>query len=235
MSVKLYNIDEEYCKYLRFFDSRVPHSEGAKNTRPYVGTVLTVNNLNYYAPLTSPKPKQLNMKGWPDFVLMAGGSLGGINLNNILPIEPALLTPVDLQIKSADTKNDISYKFLLTKQTDWCNANIAYIEAKAQKLYNYISLHKAYGSLERRCCDFLLLEKAAAFYQPQQNNLYEAELGNNRFSGKIILIVNNYCYQKSNNSYIIKHNLTKINNSIVEGLSYTIIYEAGQGTAVEER
>ena len=39
----------------------------SKQTRPFIGILLTVNENAYYAPLSSPKPKHLKMKNQIDF------------------------------------------------------------------------------------------------------------------------------------------------------------------------
>lgn len=46
----LYEIENDYIEYLSKFDSRVMYQKGI---RPYVGVVLKVDGMDYYAPLTS--------------------------------------------------------------------------------------------------------------------------------------------------------------------------------------
>ena len=60
--IGFYTIDTDYCDYLRKFDSKVPYTMDSKQTRPFIGILLTVNENTYYAPLSSPKPKHLKMK-----------------------------------------------------------------------------------------------------------------------------------------------------------------------------
>ena len=49
--MKLYYVDEDYINELRNVDERVLN----KSTRPYLGVVLSINDLNYFVPLSSPK------------------------------------------------------------------------------------------------------------------------------------------------------------------------------------
>ena len=47
--LKLYNVDKKYVEYLRQFDERVSE---AKHKRPHIGVVCTINNIEYYVPLS---------------------------------------------------------------------------------------------------------------------------------------------------------------------------------------
>lgn len=50
-------IDYKYCDYLRNFDSKVCYNKGKKELRPFVGVLFTIDNFEYFAPLSSPKLK----------------------------------------------------------------------------------------------------------------------------------------------------------------------------------
>lgn len=54
---KIYYISESYINYLRQFDKNVAYNKNI--TRLYIGIFYTYNNYNYFAPLSSPKPKQI--------------------------------------------------------------------------------------------------------------------------------------------------------------------------------
>ena len=58
-TLKIYYLDDEYIYYLRLFDQMVFYNKNS--TRPYVGIVYTFDGLNYFAPLSSPKPKHLRI------------------------------------------------------------------------------------------------------------------------------------------------------------------------------
>ena len=57
--LKIYYLDENYINYLRKFDTKVAYNKN--QTRPYIGIVYTFNGFNYFAPLSSPKPKHLKL------------------------------------------------------------------------------------------------------------------------------------------------------------------------------
>lgn len=59
MKLNFYNVDAQYCDFLRQVDHRVPFTYDEKSTRPFVGIILSIHNINYFAPLTSPKAKHL--------------------------------------------------------------------------------------------------------------------------------------------------------------------------------
>ena len=107
MNLKFYRADASYCSFLRKVDPCVPYIQDDKNARPFVGIVLTVSGLNYFAPLTSPKPKHKSMKNQVDFLKINGGAWGAINFNNMIPIHQSCLIPIDLTILSTDNKADV--------------------------------------------------------------------------------------------------------------------------------
>ncbi len=57
MKLNLYSVSDKYIKYLRQFDYRIYDNKEEYRTyeRKYLGLVLTVNEFNYYIPMSSPK------------------------------------------------------------------------------------------------------------------------------------------------------------------------------------
>ena len=58
--MKLYAVTDEYIDYLRQFDSKVYDNKEDKRKvmRKYLGIVLTINEMNYYIPMSSPNWKK---------------------------------------------------------------------------------------------------------------------------------------------------------------------------------
>ena len=105
-TLKIYYFDENYINYLRKFDSRVAYNK--KMTRPYIGVVYTLNGLNYFAPLSSPKPKHLKMSDKAiDIFKIRNGELGIININNMIP------TPIECITEALPTITNEEYKTLV--------------------------------------------------------------------------------------------------------------------------
>ena len=60
MNFSFYTVNSRYCDYLRKTDPCVPYTMDRKSVRPFVGIVVEIHDFCYYAPLTSPKPKELS-------------------------------------------------------------------------------------------------------------------------------------------------------------------------------
>ena len=152
MNIKIYYIDDEYIDYLREFDTKVPYNKN--RTRPYVGIVYTYQNNNYFAPLSSPKEKHLKMSDKAiDIYKIANGTLGIININNMLP------TPIECLTEALPTITDEIYKTLLKKQITYINDNKNDLLSKVNQFQlRYRKGFLPKGVLER-CCDFQLLEE----------------------------------------------------------------------------
>ena len=165
MNFSFYMVDSAYCDYLRKTDPCVPYTKDKKSIRPFVGIVFTMNQFNYYAPLTSPKPKHIHMKNQIDFLKINNGEWGAINFNNMIPVSLENLTKVEMRILDSDSKPDIDYKNLLSNQLSWCNSHRNVILKQAEKLYYTIVQGKAWGNLSNRCCNFVLNEKQCLEYK----------------------------------------------------------------------
>ncbi len=161
--LKIVKIDTKYCNYLRKFDSRVPYNYGKKALRPFVGVLFRVGNFMYFAPLSSPKAKHLNMKAKIDFLKIDNGKLGVVNFNNMLPVTKTNITLLDLNgvhKKSVEQK----YNKLLKEQLYWLNRNKEKLYNRAQKLYEKYINKTLNISIRERCCDFKLLEEKCGLY-----------------------------------------------------------------------
>lgn len=161
--LKLYYIDDKYIDFLRKYDSRVAYNKNG--TRPYVGVVYQCNEMTYFAPLSSPKPKHLTMnKNMVDIWKIEDGKLGVVNFNNMIPCFMSVLTEAIPKIQ------DIKYKKLLENQISSINAN------RDQLLHKVILFRKKYDNkflgenVLKRCCDFKLLEEKCHLYQSNTNN-----------------------------------------------------------------
>lgn len=149
---KIYYISENYINYLRQFDCNVAYN---KNTsRPYIGIVYTYNNLNYFAPLSSPKPKHFNINPNAfDIFKIKNGELGVVNINNMIP------TPIEELTEVLPTITDEKYKKMLEGQLTFLNNHKAQLLKKINVFQNmYRKGHLSKNILDR-CCNFILLEE----------------------------------------------------------------------------
>lgn len=122
-----------------------------------------MNDIKYYAPFTSPKPKHLHMKNSKDFRKIKNGKYGAINFNNMIPVPDDALLPVDI-----DHEPNEKYKRLLQNQYKAIALDSEAIIKTAEKLRNIIleedkNLSEYDKKIKRRCCDLKLLEKVYDF------------------------------------------------------------------------
>lgn len=165
---KLVIIDKNYCDYLRKYDSKVPYNFDKKQNRPFVGVLFKINNVSYFAPLSSPKPKHLKMHNAIDFLKIDNGNLGAINFNNMIPVKEKNTTGILLN-KQQTNDNDIKYQKLLKNQLLWLNQNYNLILKKAKHIYNLYLINKLPKNVVSRCCDFKLLEEKCLEYNTIKN------------------------------------------------------------------
>ena len=168
--MKLYKVDMDYYNYLHYYEPKIPYIENEKQNRPFVGIVLNVNGKNFFAPLTSPKPKHIIMKDMQDFLKIDNGRLGGINLNNMMPIPRSCLTRININYIK-----DFKYRYMLLSQIRWINDNSLRIQNRARNLYYLILYGHTTKALKTRCCNFRLLERMCDKYM-HENFLNEEEV-----------------------------------------------------------
>lgn len=93
--LNFYVLPDEYIAYMSTYDKRICYNKEHK--RPYIGIVFKVENINYFAPFTSPKAKHKTMRQALDYVKIDNGNLGLINLNNMIPVPLEICEKVDLK------------------------------------------------------------------------------------------------------------------------------------------
>ena len=162
MNFIIVKLDYKYCDYLREFDYRVAYNKGVKELRPYIGVLFKVNNLEYFAPLSSPKVKHKTMHNSIDLIKIKNGEYGVINLNNMLPVRQNNYEIIDL---NSPKNSDETKRFnLIKKQLRWLNSNRKAIYENAINLYNLYINNKLPTRIRNRCCNFSLLEEKCSQY-----------------------------------------------------------------------
>ena len=128
-------------------------------TRPYIGVVYTLNGLNYFAPLSSPKPKHLKMSDKAiDIFKIRNGELGIININNMIP------TPIECITEALPTITNEEYKTLIKDQTTFINNHKKDFFANIRHFTLQYDKSNLPEKVKERCCDFRLLEKKCHDY-----------------------------------------------------------------------
>lgn len=161
--MKFYHITDEYIDFLRNYDVKV--SQNKQESRPYVGVVVQIEDIKYYAPFTSPKAKHMKMKNGKDFRKIQGGQYGAINFNNMIPVPDEALLLMDIN-NEADEK----YKRLLQNQYQAIKADSAAIIKTASKLRRLVlteneKLSEFDKRIKERCCDLKTLESVCSEFK----------------------------------------------------------------------
>ena len=159
-NIKLYEIDARYISYLSGYAEHLFRNKkaGQNNERKYIGVVLYINGYEYFAPLSSFKPKHSSMKESLDFLKIKKYAV--INLNNMFPVPPDLCTYVDI-----NAQRNQKYKALLLAEYRVIKFIQDKIRKNAKTLYNLKIKEGETTALAKRCNDFLLLEKACNDYK----------------------------------------------------------------------
>ena len=158
-NIKLYEISEKYINYLLPYAPHLFHNskENQKNKRKYIGVILRINEINYFAPLSSYKEKHKQMKEALDFIKIKKYAV--INLNNMFP------APIN-ECKYVDINNErnIHYKALLRSEYRFIKSIQEKVRKNAALVYNHKLKNGNSTALAKRCNDFLKLEDAYKNY-----------------------------------------------------------------------
>lgn len=154
--MRFYHIRDDYITFLRQYETKV--EENKNESRPYVGVVLQIGSIAYYAPFTSPKPKHQNMKNGKDFRKIGQGKYGAINFNNMIPVPDSALL-----LKDIAQEKDPKYRRLLQNQYEEIKKDWDNIQRTAENLRKLIlspdaGLTAYDRRVKARCCDLALLE-----------------------------------------------------------------------------
>ena len=151
-----YYIDNEYIKYLQKFDDKVPNVGYSSHNKFVCGTVLKVNDVDYYVPLSS--NKNIYRTSLP--IKIDGQVIATLRFSFMFPANKSVLQFIDF---NEVAKKDFSYSKLLEKEWRFCISNEQKILNKANKIYKIgCNPNHQFYSL---CCDFIKLEAAAKEYR----------------------------------------------------------------------
>ena len=166
---RIYRVEDKYIRFLKGADPRVQDNKNRR--RPYVGVVLLVGAYRYFVPLESPKPNHAKIKNGKHIMRLAGGKLGLLGFNNMIPIHESALISFDI-----DAEQDRQYAELLRRQITIINRSKADIVNHASSTYYDVVNHKN-KFLERISCDFRKLERACSHYDPDYKQTMPAKGG----------------------------------------------------------
>ncbi len=137
-------VSDQYINYMMNFFKNTMLSNKEKtrvHPRKYIGVILKVNNFNYFAPLSSPKPSDYNSNGsikksTYSILRITKTSknklvlIGTIKLNNMIPVPLS-----EINYYNTAEESDVKYKSLIFDELKWIKKNTDLIYKKAKYLY----------------------------------------------------------------------------------------------------
>lgn len=164
MKLNLYSISDKYINYLRQFDDKIYDNKEETRTyeRKYLGVVLTVNEFNYYIPMSSPKKsdyldydKKIIRKDTKTIIRIhdSGRLYGTLRISNMIPVPITELEPYILS-----NEKDIKYRELVVGELRYINNNSDKIVKYAKTVYNQKVKNIDIGYI-KNTVDFKLLEE----------------------------------------------------------------------------
>lgn len=174
--IKFYTVDENYLKYLHIYDKKVPLQNYNKHKKFFCGIVLTINGINYFAPLShNTKPANTAL-----IIVHNGQPKSSIRFSFMIPIENRYVTYKNFQDELNEENLKIKYmadgtmtekqakieatKYiaLLNIEYEYCKNNVAAIKKKAEQVYK-IGCNTNHP-LNKHCCEFKKLEEVMKSY-----------------------------------------------------------------------
>ena len=160
-----YALNKEYIYYLKNFDNTVPNIEYIGRLKCFLGIVLKSNhNIEYFAPLTSYKPKFEKLNNDIDFYKIVGQNHkihGAININNMIPVPKEQYSVITFDnlpdFREFNNRREQKHYWKLL-QTELSYINEDLLLNNAKKLFALVK-EKPDSHIAKRCCNFSLLEE----------------------------------------------------------------------------
>lgn len=156
----MYDISEEYKKYLRQFDTRVSEKE----ERKFYGILLIKDNMDYYIPFTSKVNKKTSSKLTVNIKDERKATIAKLLLNNMIPV---------------NEKDSYVVNINKSKYKDYFNKEIIYLRKervvkeiikKVENIFKVLNNPKDndYEFFKKLCCDFRFLEEKCLKYNERK-------------------------------------------------------------------
>lgn len=156
-SIRIYEVKNGYIGFLSNYQKHIFAQTEGKGKRKYIGIVLAISGMNYFAPLSSYKDKHKTMKESVDVIKIKTYAV--INLNNMIPVPESQIVKVDI-----NKEKDLNYRYLLQAESREVNRQRERIRKNAEIVYNHKKSKEDSTPLAKRTNDFELLEKLCREY-----------------------------------------------------------------------
>lgn len=157
--IDFYDISEDYIKFLKKYDERVPNVNYLSNNKFVCGIVLNIKGIEYYAPVSHTTEKfrtSLIIKDKKD------RPISSIRFSFMFPALDSVLTVKDF---AAVRSIDPQYASLLDKEYEYCVNHYTAITQRALSTYKIGCNPK--HQLNYTCCNFKLLESIYKQYNQE--------------------------------------------------------------------
>ena len=147
--LRLYSISDRYIAYMRKQVPNVydPHEYYRIHSRKYVGVVIMIKGIRYFAPLSSPKQTDYDQEGKirPSTltILRLTRNNGGVQrllstlrISHMIPVPDSEITYYDVK-----KETDLAYKDLVEDELRWIEHNDREIISKAKRVY-YLKMNE---------------------------------------------------------------------------------------------
>ena len=151
-SLKIYEVNPYYVKFISDYQEHIFYDEGGNNTRKYIGVVLDINGYKYFAPLSSFMKKHRKMRERVDLIKIK--DIAVINLNNMIPVPEG-----DFKLVDINRIKDKNYRYLLQSENIEINKQKERIRKNANTVYKHKCVNNNGTSLSKRTNDFKILEQ----------------------------------------------------------------------------
>ena len=167
--MKWFALNKEYVNYLKKYDKLVQNVEYTGRLKCFLGVIFKSDNrYEYFAPLTSYKPKFNVMSNDVDFFKLVGKNgkvYGAIDINNMIHVNQNeySITLENLSEFRDFSTNREKKQYWKLLQTELSCINERILCNNAKKLYRFVTQYPN-SVLAQRCCNFKLLEKKFTEY-----------------------------------------------------------------------
>lgn len=175
--MKLYAVTDQYIDYLRQFDYKVYDNkeDRRKVMRKYLGIVLTINEMNYYIPMSSPKKSdykdnEIRKSIVPIVRIVSNEEVdnvpvlkGTLRISNMIPVPDS-----ELILYEPKYERNKNYKILVEKELEFIGKNEEMIKKYASIIYNQ-KINNYDVSYINNVVDFKLLEQKCKEYKSDNN------------------------------------------------------------------
>ncbi len=167
--LKIYSVSDKYINYLREYEPNVYSNkqESRAHTRKYVGTVLVINGLKYFVPMSSPKNSDYQVAGdgkvikksIVPIIRITEKNNGKKELKGTLRISHMIPVPEsELELYDLENEIDVNYKALVQSEAIFIRKNATKIYNNAQLLYKQKIANDETAGYVKSALDYVKLE-----------------------------------------------------------------------------